>query len=245
MCRECGCSLPQKKHHHGEKNSSISGRKTVEVEVLAKVLDANDKQANSNREHFQEHGILALNLMSSPGAGKTTLLERTIETLKGSIRIGVIEGDLETDRDSQRIRAKDVPAYQITTGQACHLDAFMVHKGIHQLPLEELDIVFIENVGNLVCPASYDVGAHTNVVLLSIPEGEDKPLKYPIMFHSADIVLITKVDLLPYIDFDIEDAKRNIKKVNPKVDIIPLSAKTGEGMDRWIRYLTLKRELVE
>lgn len=245
MCRECGCSLSQKEHYHREENSSISEGKTVELEVLAKVLDANDKQANSNREHFQEHRILAVNLMSSPGAGKTTLLEKTIETLKGSIRIGVIEGDLETDRDSQRIRAKGVPAYQITTGQACHLDAFMVHKGIHQLPLEELDIVFIENVGNLVCPASYDVGAHTNVVLLSIPEGEDKPLKYPVMFHSADIVLITKVDLLPYIDFDIEDAKRNIKKVNPKVDIISLSAKTGEGMDRWIKYLTLKRELIE
>lgn len=237
--------MSQKEHYHREENSSISEGKTVELEVLAKVLDANDKQANSNREHFQEHRILAVNLMSSPGAGKTTLLEKTIETLKGSIRIGVIEGDLETDRDSQRIRAKGVPAYQITTGQACHLDAFMVHKGIHQLPLEELDIVFIENVGNLVCPASYDVGAHTNVVLLSIPEGEDKPLKYPVMFHSADIVLITKVDLLPYIDFDIEDAKRNIKKVNPKVDIISLSAKTGEGMDRWIKYLTLKRELIE
>lgn len=237
--------MSQKEHYHREENSSISEGKTVELEVLAKVLDANDKQANSNREHFQEHRILAVNLMSSPGAGKTTLLEKTIETLKGSIRIGVIEGDLETDRDSQRIRAKGVPAYQITTGQACHLDAFMVHKGIHQLPLEELDIVFIENVGNLVCPASYDVGAHTNVVLLSILEGEDKPLKYPVMFHSADIVLITKVDLLPYIDFDIEDAKRNIKKVNPKVDIISLSAKTGDGMDRWIRYLTLKRELIE
>jgi len=139
------------------------------VEVITKILDANDKQAESNRKHFDKHGILAVNLMSSPGAGKTTLLEKTIEILGNETKIGVIEGDLETNRNAERIKAKGVPAYQISTGQACHLDAFMVYDGIHHLPLEELDLVFVENVGNLVCPASYDIGTHINVVLLSIP----------------------------------------------------------------------------
>ncbi|HIQ49347.1 MAG TPA: hydrogenase accessory protein HypB, partial [Aquifex aeolicus] len=175
MCRDCGCSITEHNHdnshhhHHHHTNPSLSDKKTVEV--LTKILDANDKQAESNRKHFEKYGILAVNLMSSPGAGKTSLLEKTIELIGEEIRIGVIEGDLETNRDAERIKAKGAPAYQISTGQACHLDAFMVHEGIHHLPLEELDIVFIENVGNLVCPASYDVGAHVNVVLLSTTEG--------------------------------------------------------------------------
>lgn len=243
MCRDCGCSITDHDHSHEDHhtNPSLEDRKTVEV--LTKILDENDRQANSNREHFERHGILAVNLMSSPGAGKTTLLEKTIELLGDELRIGVIEGDLETNRDAERIRAKGVPAHQITTGQACHLDAFMVHEGIHHLPLEELDIVFIENVGNLVCPASYDVGAHVNVVLLSTTEGDDKPEKYPVMFRSADLMLITKIDLLPYMDFDLEKAVSSARSVNPKIDVIKLSSKSGEGFELWVEFLKTKRSL--
>ena len=227
MCEECGCSINHKEDTHKE------------VAIFKKVLEKNDHQAEENRRHFEEHGIFAINLMSSPGAGKTSLLERTIELLK-DLRIGVIEGDLETDRDAQRIRAKGAPAVQISTGSACHLDAFMVHKGIHGLPLEELDLVFIENVGNLVCPASYDVGAHMNVVLLSVVEGDDKPEKYPVMFKGAQLMVITKIDLLPFVDFNIERAINSARKVNPHMDIIRLSAKTGEGMEDWLDYIRFK-----
>ncbi len=227
MCEECGCSINHKEDTHKE------------VAIFKKVLEKNDHQAEENRKHFEEHGIFAINLMSSPGAGKTSLLERTIELLK-DLRIGVIEGDLETDRDAQRIRAKGAPAVQISTGSACHLDAFMVHKGIHGLPLEELDLVFIENVGNLVCPASYDVGAHMNVVLLSVVEGDDKPEKYPVMFKGAQLMVITKIDFLPFVDFSIERAINSARKVNPHMDIIRLSAKTGEGMEDWLDYIRFK-----
>uniref|UniRef100_A0A7C2V5H7 Hydrogenase accessory protein HypB n=1 Tax=Hydrogenobacter sp. TaxID=2152829 RepID=A0A7C2V5H7_9AQUI len=227
MCEECGCSINHKEDTHKE------------VVIFKKVLEKNDHQAEENRRHFEEHGVFAINLMSSPGAGKTSLLERTIELMK-DLRIGVIEGDLETDRDAQRIRAKGAPAVQISTGSACHLDAFMVHKGIHDLPLEELDLVFIENVGNLVCPASYDVGAHMNVVLLSVVEGDDKPEKYPVMFKGAQLMVITKIDLLPFVDFNIERAINSARKVNPHMDIIRLSAKTGEGMEDWLDYIRFK-----
>ncbi|MEJ5338210.1 MAG: hydrogenase nickel incorporation protein HypB [Aquificaceae bacterium] len=229
MCQECGCSV-----NHGHEHNQRE-----EVSLFRKVLEKNDLQAEENREHFHEHGVFAINLMSSPGAGKTSLLERTIELLQ-DFRIGVIEGDLETDRDAQRIKAKGAPAVQITTGSACHLDAFMVHEGLHQLPLEELDIVFIENVGNLVCPASYDVGAHMNVVLLSVVEGDDKPEKYPVMFRNAQLMVITKTDLLPYTDFSMERATRSARKVNPSIDVIRLSVRTGEGMDEWLEYLRFK-----
>lgn len=240
MCKDCGCSITDAHdhHHHHHSNPTLEDKKTVEV--ITKILDANDKQAESNRKHFDEHGILAVNLMSSPGSGKTTLLEKTIQALKGQLNIGVIEGDLETNRDAERIKAQGAPAYQISTGQACHLDAFMVHEGIHHLPLKDLDIVFVENVGNLVCPASYDIGTHINVVLLSVPEGDDKPAKYPVMFRSADLMLITKIDLLPYFDFDVEKAVSEARQLNPKMDVIQISTKTGEGMDRWISYLKLK-----
>ena len=237
MCKECGCSIPDHNHHH-HYHPELENKKTVEV--IKKILDANDRQAESNREHFEEYGVYAINLMSSPGAGKTSLIEKTIELLKGKVRIGVIEGDLETNNDAERIRKKGVPAYQITTGQACHLDAFMVHEGIHHLPLEELDLVFIENVGNLVCPASYDVGAHTNVVLLSVTEGEDKPEKYPVMFKGAELMLLTKIDLLPYLDFDVNKAIESAKKVNPHIKVIKLSAKTGEGFNEWIDFILEK-----
>ncbi|WP_028949947.1 hydrogenase nickel incorporation protein HypB [Sulfurihydrogenibium subterraneum] len=249
MCKDCGCSITTHEHqeghhhHHVHTNHITEDKKTVEV--LTKILDANDKQAQSNREHFQEYGILSFNLMSSPGSGKTTLLEKTIDLLKDEYRIGVIEGDLETNKDAERIKAKGVPTYQITTGQACHLDAFMVHEGIHHLPLQDLDIVFVENVGNLVCPASYDIGTHVNVVLLSVPEGDDKPAKYPVMFRSADIVLITKSDLIPYFDFNVENVKREVRRLNPKADILIVSSKSGEGMDKWIKYIKFKKEMME
>ena len=250
MCKDCGCSITdthdhhhdhEHHHHHHHGNPTLEDKKTVEV--ITKILDANDKQAESNRKHFDQHGIFAINLMSSPGAGKTTLLEKTIELLGDELKIGVIEGDLETNRDAERIKAKGAPAYQITTGQACHLDAFMVHEGIHHLPLEELDIVFVENVGNLVCPASYDIGTHLNVVLLSVPEGDDKPAKYPVMFRSADLMLITKIDLLPYFDFDVKKAIEEARALNPKMDVIQISTKTGEGLDKWINYIKLKSSL--
>ena len=230
MCQECGCSTGHK--------TTVQAQ-VEEVPLFKRVLEKNDLQADENREHFQEHGILAINLMSSPGAGKTSLLEKTAELLT-DLRLGVIEGDLETSRDAERIRAKGVPAVQITTGSACHLDAFMVHHGLHELPLEELDVVFIENVGNLVCPASYDVGAHLNVVLLSVVEGDDKPEKYPVMFRKAHLMVITKTDLLPYTDFSVERAVKSARKVNPSIDVIKLSVKTGDGLEDWAEYIRFK-----
>ncbi|NCB55429.1 MAG: hydrogenase accessory protein HypB, partial [Epsilonproteobacteria bacterium] len=227
------------KHEHLHANPQLNDAKTISV--ITKILDANDTQAAHNRAHFEEHGILAINLMSSPGSGKTTLLEATIDAKE--IKLGVIEGDLETNQDADRIVAKGAPAYQITTGQACHLDAFMVHDALHHLPVEGLDVVFIENVGNLVCPASYDVGSHLNVVLLSVPEGDDKPAKYPVMFKNADLFLITKCDLLPYFDFSIEKAIREARKLNPKVDVIEIDSKSGKGIDQWIAYLKMKKAL--
>ncbi len=237
MCTECGCGLPDK-----PQNNETTNKK--ELEVFKKILEKNDRTAEHNREHFSRYGILSINLMSSPGAGKTSLLERTIELLKDKYKIGVIEGDLETERDAERVRKKGAVAYQITTGQTCHLDAFMVHKGLHHLPLEELDIVFVENVGNLVCPASFDVGTHYNVVLLSVPEGDDKPAKYPVMFKKADLFIITKVDLLPYFDFDVERCIAEFKEINPEGEVLLLSTKTGEGLDGWISWLEKRREEV-
>ena len=175
------------------------------------------------------------------GAGKTTLLEATIDTKE--IKLAVIEGDLETNQDADRIIAKGAIAHQISTGQACHLDAFMVHEGLHHIPIEGLDVVFVENVGNLVCPASYDVGTHFNVVLLSVPEGDDKPAKYPVMFRTADVLLITKCDLLPYFDFSIEKAVREARKLNPKVDVIEIDSKSGKGIDQWVNYLKMKKAM--
>ncbi|MGC8649949.1 MAG: hydrogenase nickel incorporation protein HypB [Hydrogenobaculum sp.] len=245
MCKDCGCSITEhhheEHHHHNHHEHEIKDKKVVDV--IKNILDKNDKQAMSNRKHFEEHGVLCINLMSSPGSGKTSLLEATIEALKDKIRIGVIEGDLETNNDAMRIKAKGAKSYQITTGQACHLDAFMVHDGIHNLGIEDLDIVFIENVGNLVCPAAYDVGAHMNVVLFSTTEGEDKPVKYPVMFKSANLVVITKIDLIQYLDFDLQKAKNYVKEVNPQADIITLSTKTKEHLEKWLKYLEFKLEI--
>lgn len=250
MCKDCGCTIAPHAHNHDHghahthsheqhPNPQLNDPKTIEV--ITKILNVNDQQAGHNREHFEKYGALAVNLMSSPGSGKTTLLEATID--HGGIKLGVIEGDLETNQDADRILAKGAPAHQIATGQACHLDAHMVHEGLHHMPIEGLDVVFVENVGNLVCPASYDVGTHLNVVLLSVPEGDDKPAKYPVMFRTADVLLITKCDLLPHFDFDVEKAIRETRKLNPKVDVIEVDSKSGKGIDKWVNYLKMKKSL--
>ena len=268
MCKDCGCSLgghdhththtDGKTHSHAHDHSGEHGHNalhehthdqhahptlndTKTIEVITKILSENDREAAHNRAHLDERGILCINLMSGPGAGKTTLLEATIKS--GEFNIGVVEGDLETNQDADRIVKAGAKAHQITTGQTCHLDAFMVHEGLHRLPLDELDLVFVENVGNLVCPASYDVGAHLNVVLLSVPEGSDKVSKYPVMFRSADLIIISKISLLPHFDFDVKKVIADARKLNPKVDIIELDSKTNQGVDRWINYLKFKKEL--
>jgi len=222
--------------HH---NPQLNDTKTIAV--IKKILDKNDQEAHHNREHFNEHGVLAINLMSSPGSGKTTLLEKM-----GSLapfKFGVIEGDLETSRDADRLTAVGIPAVQIQTGSACHLDAFMVHKGLHDLPLAPLDVCFIENVGNLVCPASYDVGSHLNIVLVSIPEGEDKIAKYPVMFRAADLILITKTDLLPYFKYDIEREKAEARKIKPNVDILEVNINDEASIMKVIEWIEFKRKM--
>ena len=222
--------------HH---NPQLNDKKTIEV--ITKILDKNDHEAGHNRSHFDNHGVLAINLMSSPGSGKTALLEKIADLAK--FKFGVIEGDLETSRDADRIKAKGIPAYQIQTGSACHLDAFMVHKGLHAIPLTDIDVCFIENVGNLVCPASYDVGTHLNIVLVSIPEGGDKIEKYPVMFAKADLILITKTDLLPYFDYDIAHEKAEARRIKPNVDILEINIKDNESIQKVIEWIEFKQKM--
>ncbi len=242
MCKDCGCSITDTHHHTHEHrhelhtNPQLNDAKTIEV--ITKILDKNDHEAAHNREHFDRHGVLAINLMSSPGSGKTTLLEQ----LAGKLKFAVIEGDLETNKDAERLRSKGIQAYQITTGSACHLDAFMVHEALHHVDLDGLDVCFIENVGNLVCPASYDVGAHLNVVLVSVPEGDDKIEKYPVMFRQADLVLITKTDLLPYFDFDLQKAKATAKRLKPGVDVLEISSKEEKSIEKFLQWIHYKKE---
>jgi hydrogenase nickel incorporation protein HypB len=240
MCDTCGCNVTPGNQHLVEAGGHLAHTATgsESVEVLKGLLDANDHQASHNREHFDRHGVLAVNLMSSPGAGKTSLLEATIDALATDLRIAVIEGDLETENDAVRIRQKGVPAIQITTGSACHLDAHMVHSALHELDLDGIDVVFIENVGNLVCPASFDLGQHLNVALLSTPEGHDKPAKYPVMFRAADLVLITKTDLLPVLDdFDPAVAAMFVRQLANVAPVCKVSAKSGEGMQSWLDWI--------
>jgi hydrogenase nickel incorporation protein HypB len=250
MCDSCGCPSPSDlshDHDHGHSHThSHTASATKTVDVHASLFAANDALAKTNREHFEEIGAVALNLISSPGSGKTTLLEYTIEALKGEINIAVIEGDIETERDADRIRAKGVPVIQLTTGGACHLDAAMTHRGFHQLQKlpggEKIDLLFIENVGNLVCPATFDLGEHERVVLVSVPEGPDKPAKYPKAFTTSHTFLITKTDLLPYFDFPVPEARAEALQLNRRLRVIDLCAtKGGEGFEAWLSYL---RELV-
>lgn len=206
--------------------------------VLADLHSANRKEAGHNREHFDRHGVLAINLMSSPGAGKTALLEATIGCLGAELGIAVIEGDLETENDADRIRAKGVPAVQITTGNACHLDAVMVHDALHHLDLGRLDVLFIENVGNLVCPAAFDLGQHFNVTLLSATEGDDKPAKYPVMFRGSDLVVVTKTDLLPHLDdFDLSRAEASLRASGYAGPLLKTTTKRAGGPSEWIEWL--------
>lgn len=241
MCDTCGCPSPSHTHDHDHGHSHSHEHEAKKVDVHASLFAANNAMAKANRDHFDAIGAVALNLISSPGSGKTTLLEHTIEALKGEISIGVIEGDPETDRDAERIRAKGVPVVQLTTGGACHLDAAMTHKGFHLLEKEPgyapVDILFIENVGNLVCPASFDLGEHERVVLVSVPEGPDKPAKYPRTFATSHTFLITKTDLLPYFDFPVEEARKEALKSNPNLKVMELSSTTGDGFEAWLDYL--------
>jgi hydrogenase nickel incorporation protein HypB len=209
--------------------------RTVDLQV--RLLDQNDRQAEANRSLLRARGIRALNLVSSPGAGKTTLLERTLDALAGQTRCAVLVGDLETDNDARRLRREGLPVAQITTGGTCHLDATMVRRGLDALPLDGVRLLFIENVGNLVCPASFDLGENRRVTLLSCTEGEDKPLKYPPIFTSAHAVILNKIDVAAALGFDRTVARANIRRVAPNAEVIELSARTGEGFDGWMAYL--------
>jgi len=240
MCDTCGCNVTPGNEHLLAEGGHLAhtSRGTESVEVLQNLLHANDHQAAHNREHFDRHGVLAINLMSSPGAGKTTLLEATIEALGKDLKVAVVEGDLETENDAERIRRKGVPAVQISTGSACHLDAHMVHSALHELELDGVDVLFIENVGNLVCPASFDLGQHYNVALLSTPEGHDKPAKYPVMFRGADLVLVTKSDLLEVLgDFDPRVAEQSLRQLANSAPLLEVSARSGDGMQAWLDWV--------
>jgi hydrogenase nickel incorporation protein HypB len=222
MCDTCGCG-----------DSEL-----VPVEVQERILSGNEKTARHNREHFEATGVFAVNLMGSPGSGKTAVLEATARARSG-LKIGAMSGDLATDRDAERLRKAGIPAVPITTGSACHLDAALVHRALHQLEdWSALDLLFIENVGNLVCPAVYDLGQAENVVVLSVTEGDDKPLKYPVIFHKADLVLVTKVDLLPYLPrLSLETLLENLARVMPDPRTILMSATAGDGLAEWLEWL--------
>jgi hydrogenase nickel incorporation protein HypB len=214
---------------------------TFDAALEINLLHANQEGADHNRAHFNQWGITCLNVMSSPGAGKTALLERTLAALSGELNIAVIEGDMTTELDADRLRQYNVPVIAINTGRSCHLDSKMVAGGIHQFAHAynpaEFNLVLVENVGNLVCPAEFEVGEHAKVALLSITEGEDKPLKYPVMFQAADCLLITKMDLAPYLDVNINQIVANVRQMNPDVTVIPVSAKTGEGLELWFEWV--------
>jgi len=265
MCQDCGCSITDHHHDHDHSHASnhshdhshdhshehqnahenlhhnpqLNDSKTISI--IKKILDKNDQEAAHNRSHFEKNDVLSINLMSSPGSGKTTLLEYMADL--ADFKFGVVEGDLETNKDADRLKAKNIPAVQIQTGTACHLDAFMVHKGLHDMDLTALDVCFIENVGNLVCPASYDVGSHLNIVLVSVPEGEDKIVKYPVMFRAADLILITKTDLLPYFEYDIEAEIACARKLNPRADILEVNTKDEASIKKVIQWIKFKKEM--
>ena len=225
MCETCGCGDPE----------------IVPIEVQERILSDNDAQAAHNRSHFEGLGVLAINLMGSPGAGKTAVLEATAEAARGRLALGAVSGDLATERDADRLNASGIVSSTITTGSACHLDARLVHHALHHFPSNESDVFFIENVGNLVCPAIYDLGQAANVVALSVTEGEDKPLKYPVMFQKADLVLLTKIDLIPHLDFDVDAVRDALSRVMPDAKMLEVSAKTGEGIDAWLAWLEARR----
>ena len=212
------------------------------VSVKRKVLKENDRIAEELRSRFRARNVLTLNLISSPGAGKTSLLERTLGGLPKHLRAAVLTGDIETDNDAKRLSPFGYPVRQITTGGSCHLDAQMVERGLSSLGDQEIDVLFIENVGNLVCPASFDLGEECKIVVLSVTEGDDKPLKYPATFVKSDLVVLNKIDLLPYVSFDLPRARENAKRVHPGIDILEVSCTTGQGMDDWLRWIDRRLE---
>jgi hydrogenase nickel incorporation protein HypB len=237
MCIDCGCATPghDHHHHHDEKHGHDHDHRTIRIEedLLAK----NDRLARRNREAFAARNLFVLNLVSSPGSGKTSILERTLADLKDRVCFAVLEGDQQTSNDADRIAATGVPVKQINTGAGCHLDAHMIGHGVEAFDLGATDILLIENVGNLVCPAAFDLGEDHKVAVLSVTEGEDKPVKYPQMFQAADLLLINKIDLLPYLRFDIEQCKAFARQVNPRIRILELSCQSGEGMQAWYDWL--------
>jgi hydrogenase nickel incorporation protein HypB len=232
MCELCGCGEATTFHQH-----EIEPRK-IKLEEM--VLNKNDRLAERNRGIFEAMKVIVLNLVSSPGAGKTTLLEQTIRNLKDELNIGVIEGDQQTDRDAKRIEPLGVKVHQINTLDACHLDAHMIRHALDNFPLNELDLLFIENVGNLICPGAFDLGEDFRIVVLSITEGEDKPIKYPGIFLDSPLVLINKIDLLDVLEFDLDQCLSYVKKVNSQAQCLCVSAKTGQGMDSWYEWIKQK-----
>lgn len=210
---------------------------STELPIGEKILSANDRLAGENRALLRSHGIIALNIMASPGAGKTTLLLSTIRSLAERRRVGVIEGDVASRVDADAIAAAGAPVMQVNTGGGCHLDAIMVRDALAGLPLSDIDLLFIENVGNLICPVGFDLGQSYHIALLSVPEGADKPYKYPAIFESVDLTVVTKIDLLPYVDFDLAAFERLVRGMNPQAPVLHLSARTGEGMEEWLRWL--------
>jgi len=212
-------------------------KQETRIPVVQRILGANDEAAASNRDQLSEHNVTAVNIMASPGAGKTTLIMATIAALEGHRRVGVVEGDVASLVDAERIAATGAPVVQINTGGACHLDAPMVAGALAELPLDALDLVFIENVGNLICPVSFDLGQAARVALISVPEGHDKPYKYPAIFEAVDLVVVTKADLMPYLDFDLDAFRELVRGLNPDAPVLVLSAKTGAGMDAWTQWL--------
>ena len=250
MCGVCGCSEGEVRveaaahhvHHHPQPLRDDPAERAHLVSVEQDILAKNDALAGKNRAHFASHRVLALNLVSSPGAGKTTLLVKTLEQLLPEATVAVIEGDQETSADADRIRSTGAPAVQVNTGKGCHLDADMIDRAFHQLHFNN-GVLFIENVGNLVCPAGFDLGEAHKVVIASVTEGEDKPLKYPNMFAAASLMLVSKVDLLPHLQFDLEQLIANARRVNPGIAVIQVSATSGEGMERWLKWVTAAQEM--
>lgn len=259
MCKDCGCGLgseaPAGSHghaahrrhdHHHDAPAPLHGHAAegTRVSVGRALLEKNDRLAEQNRGFFRAKKLLVLNVLSSPGSGKTTLIQQTAMRLAGRLRLGVVVGDLATDNDAARLRTAGIPVVQITTGTVCHLDADMVARAVRQLDLDALDVLVIENVGNLVCPADYDLGESLRVVLLSTTEGEDKPLKYPPVFHSADVALVTKCDLADAAGFDREAALANLHRVSHHAKVFEVSARTGAGMAEWVAHLESARAAV-
>lgn len=212
------------------------------IAVGANILEVNEQIAEENRQIFQEQGVFVVNVMSAPGAGKTSVLEETIKRIRGHCRLGVIEGDLMTTLDTDRIDALGVPAYQITTGTVCHLDARMIHNALHGFSIDGLELLFIENVGNLVCPAEFNLGEELKVMVYSTVEGAEKPKKYPVMFHEADAVLLNKIDLIPYAGVSLAELEGNVLDVSPEAEIFPMSCRTGEGIDNWVSWLVRRMQ---